>query len=238
MEDKDISRLSRLTAILTILQSKRLITSTELAKKFGVSTRTIYRDIRALEDAGIPVFSDEGKGYSLVDGYRLPPVSFTESEANALITAEHLISANSDQSLIENFSSAISKIKATLRYETQDRVELLSNRIYVWQGSAEETRSKYLSTLQLAITNHQLVKIKYQSVNHAQISERIVEPFATYKLDDYHWLLTARCRLRDDFRNFRIDQIRYLEVLDGKFNPHNMTIEAYYEKYVQPRLNP
>ena len=75
------TRLSRLTAILIQLQSKRLITSTELADKYGVSIRTIYRDIRALEEAGVPIYTEEGKGYSLSEGYRLPPVMFTEEEA-------------------------------------------------------------------------------------------------------------------------------------------------------------
>ena len=80
--DKETSRLSRLVAILTQLQSKRLITSTELALKFNVSVRTVYRGIRTLENAGVPVFIEEGRGYSLMDGYRLPPILFTEEEVN------------------------------------------------------------------------------------------------------------------------------------------------------------
>lgn len=88
MNDSDIKRLSRLTAILTQLQTKRILTSTTLAEKFGVSVKTIYRDIRALEQAGVPIFTEDGKGYSLIEGYRIPPVMFTENEANALITTE------------------------------------------------------------------------------------------------------------------------------------------------------
>ena len=91
MLDNDIKRLTRLTSILTQLQSKRLVTATKLAGKFGVSVRTIYRDIRALESAGIPIITEEGKGFSLMDGYRLPPIMLTETEANALITAELFI---------------------------------------------------------------------------------------------------------------------------------------------------
>ena len=87
MNDNDIKRLSRLTAILTQLQTKRILTSTTLAEKFGVSIRTIYRDIKALEQAGIPILTEDGKGYSLMEGYRIPPVMFTENEANAIIGA-------------------------------------------------------------------------------------------------------------------------------------------------------
>jgi len=77
-------RISRLTAILTQLQSKQLLTAREIAEKHHVSVRTIYRDIRTLENSGIPIVTEEGKGYSLMQGFNLPPVMFTEKEANSL----------------------------------------------------------------------------------------------------------------------------------------------------------
>ena len=88
MNENETSRLSRLTAILLQLQSGRLVTAVALAARFNVSVRTIYRDIRALEQSGVPVITEEGKGYLLMEGYRIPPVTFSEREANALITAE------------------------------------------------------------------------------------------------------------------------------------------------------
>jgi len=94
MSNEATSRLSRLTAIITRLQAQRITTATELAKYFAVSVRTIYRDIRALEAAGIPIVTEEGIGYSLMEGYRLPPVMFSEEEANALIAAEKIIAEN------------------------------------------------------------------------------------------------------------------------------------------------
>ena len=90
MEEKEKPRLSRLTAIITQLQSKRIVTAKHLAERHNVSIRTIYRDIRALEKSGIPIITEEGKGYSIMEGYHLPPVLFTEDEANALITVEQL----------------------------------------------------------------------------------------------------------------------------------------------------
>ena len=113
-------RLARLTTILTQLQSKRLVTATELADKHQVSVRTIYRDIRTLEKSGIPIVTEEGKGYSIIEGYKLPPVMFTEEEANALITAEQLIRKNKDQSLTEQYESAVTKIKSVLKYTQKD----------------------------------------------------------------------------------------------------------------------
>jgi predicted DNA-binding transcriptional regulator YafY len=87
MNKNEIKRLPRLTAILTQLQTKILLTASELALKFSVSNRTIYRDIKALEQSGVPILTEEGKGYSLMEGYRIPSIMFSESEANALITA-------------------------------------------------------------------------------------------------------------------------------------------------------
>lgn len=75
----EITRLSRLVALLTLLQTKRVLTATELAHRFSVSTRTIYRDIPTLEGAGIPVVTQEGKGYAMLEGYRLAPIMFTSS---------------------------------------------------------------------------------------------------------------------------------------------------------------
>ncbi len=131
MPKTDSSRLERLTAIITQLQTKRLITSTMLSEKFGVSVRTIYRDIRALEKSGIPIITQEGRGYSIIEGYRLPPIMFTEKEANALITAEQLLSLNKDKSFVYDLKEAINKIKAVLRHDSKDKAELLSSRVFV-----------------------------------------------------------------------------------------------------------
>ena len=90
---------SRLTAIITQLQSKRIVTANYLAERHNVSVRTIYRDIRTLEKSGILIITEEGKGYSIMEGYHLPPVLFNEDEANALITIERLAIKNKDQSL-------------------------------------------------------------------------------------------------------------------------------------------
>ena len=83
-----MTRLTRLTTILLHLQSKRVVTAQELADRFDVTQRTIYRDVRALEEAGVPIVGEAGRGYSLVEGYRVPPVMFTEQEINALLTAQ------------------------------------------------------------------------------------------------------------------------------------------------------
>jgi len=89
------------------MQTKRILTSTTLAEKFSVSVRMIYRDINALEHTGVPILTEDGKGYSLMEGYKMPPVMFTENEANALITAKQLVLKNRDSSLIKEYTEAM-----------------------------------------------------------------------------------------------------------------------------------
>jgi predicted DNA-binding transcriptional regulator YafY len=181
MNDNDTKRLSRLTAILTQLQTKRLLTAAELANRFSVSTRTIYRDIKALEQAGVPVLTEEGKGYTLMEGYRIPPVMFTEKQANALILAEQLVLKNKDASFVEDYLEAINKIKAVLGNNAKNKAELLTERTRFSQNINSERNSNNLSDLQFALTNYYLVRIEY--TNEADKStDRLIEPFAILNL--------------------------------------------------------
>ncbi len=220
-------RLVRLTAILTQLQAKRIVTAKEIAEKHGVSIRTVYRDIRTLGQSGVPVVTEEGKGYSIMEGYTLPPVLFTEEEANALITAERLIQKNKDASLSAQLQNAIQKIKSVLRHSQKEKTELLYKRIQV-RNNPENTRtSNYLVQLQSTITNYQLVKIDYLSLENNK-SQRTIEPFALYTTQD-NWILIAYCRSKKDFRAFRLDCIQKLQLLDYQFEPHNLTLQNYLE---------
>lgn len=236
MISQEKSRLSRLTSIITQLQANRLITATSLSKKYGVSVRTIYRDIRTLEQSGIPIITEEGKGYALMEGYKLPPIMFTENEANAFITAEQLIRKNKDQSLIDTYHSAITKIKAVLRNSQKVDTDLLSERILFRSNIGQEITSRYLMTIQSAITKFNLLEIDYRSLKN-QHTNRIIEPFALYSTQE-NWLLIAFCRLRKEFRAFRIDLIQKLNVKNECFEAHKMSLEDYFnmckEKHEHP----
>ncbi len=236
MEDKEKPRLSRLTAIITQLQSKRIVTASFLAERHKVSVRTIYRDIRTLEKSGIPIVTEEGIGYSLMEGYHLPPVLFTEDEANALITVEKLVIRNRDKSFSENVSSAIEKIKATLRSSQQGNAELLADRIYFGGNQNEESTSNNLMQIQSAIIHFQVLQMEYHS-SQKKRSTRVIEPFAIYSING-NFLLIAFCRLREDFRVFRIDYIKSLVPQNETFTPHNMTMQKYFEEYVQKQNHP
>ena len=102
-----MNRINRVTSILIQLQSKKIIPAKEIAQRFNISLRTVYRDIRTLEEAGIPIGSEAGKGYFLVEGFLLPPVMFTAAEVGALITAGKFLNCHGDESFIKDFDSAI-----------------------------------------------------------------------------------------------------------------------------------
>lgn len=229
MNDNNTKRLSRLAAIITQLQTTRLVTATNLAERFSVSIRTIYRDIRALEQAGVPVLTEEGKGYYMMEGYRIPPLMFTENQANALILAEQLVLKNKDQSFVKDYCEAIDKIKAILRDSGKDKVNLLGERTRFDQNVNRERNSNNISELQYALTNFLLISIDYMNKEDLS-SNRIVEPFALVSTTE-NWLLIAWCRLRKEFRYFRLDRISKMVVMTEKFEPHKMTLQEYFDKF-------
>jgi predicted DNA-binding transcriptional regulator YafY len=222
-----MSQLQRLISILTLLKSKRLLTATELSEKFEVSIRTIYRDIKKLEESGVPIITIEGKGYTLMDGYTVAPVQFTEKQANALITAQHLVNKTNDSSFIENYDEALTKIKSVFRSSIQEKSELLSNQIHVFEYSEEEVSSNALSEIQLAITNYNYVEINYRKANDTNCSFRKIEPCAIWATKN-KWILIAWCHLRNEYRSFRIDRIQHFKILSEKFDDRKFDIQAYF----------
>ncbi len=228
MEYSEVNRLSRLTAILIQFQARRIVTASELSQKFQVSRRTIYRDIKALEKAGVPILTEEGKGYALMEGYRIPPIMFTEQQANALILAEQLVLKNKDASFVKDYSEAIDKIKSILRYTIKDKANLLADRTQFNEIINQERNSNNLSDLQNALTNYNLVKMQY--INKEGIeTNRLIEPFALLSAEN--WYLIAWCRLRKEFRFFRLDRIQKMEILSENFKPHNLTLQEYFDQY-------
>ncbi len=223
-----MSQLSRLISILTLLKSKRILTATELSKKFNVSVRTIYRDIRKLEEAGVPVVTIEGRGYSLMEGYTVAPVQFTEKEANALITAQNLVNQTNDISFSKDFNDAFTKIKSVFRTSIQEKSERLNNQIHVFNSDYENITSNALSEIQLAITNFNYTEIKYQKVNDTNVTFRKIEPYALYATKN-KWILIAWCYLRNEYRAFRIDRIQHFKILQEKFEDRKFNLQTYFQ---------
>lgn len=204
-----------------------MLTATELSEKFDVSVRTIYRDMRKLEESGVPIITLEGKGYTIMDGYTVAPVQFTEKQANALITAQHLVKQTNDSSFIEDFEEALIKIKSVFRGDIQEKSEFLSRKIHVFDTKEGNIASNALSELQLAITQFNLVEINYQKLDDPEPILRKVEPFAMYS-SDHKWIMLAWCHLRKDNRAFRVDRIKEFRILPEKFEDRKFDFPTYF----------
>src|SRR5476651_2141904 len=126
-----MNRIDRISAILIQLQSRRVVKAGDIAERFGISLRTVYRDVKTLEEAGIPIIGEAGVGYSIMDGYRLPPVMFTKEEATAFLTAEKFMEKLTDAITEESYKSAMYKVRAVLRTTDKDYLEQIDQRIAV-----------------------------------------------------------------------------------------------------------
>lgn len=233
----ETKRISRLTSILAQLQSRQLVKAPTLADKFGVSIRTIYRDIKTLENAGVPILIEEGRGYCLMDGYRIPPVMFTETEANALLTAELIIQSSKDTSLISEFTSAVAKIRAVIPKSVRNKTEKLEQKMGITNAYIDKSpKSKYLLEIQKALVDYLVVTIDYTS-KEGRKTQRSLEPFAIYSNQHNDWVLVAFCRLRQDFRSFSLTNIDRLLTTTENFEPHKITFEQYLTRtYCDPSL--
>ena len=216
-----MNRIDRLSAILTQLQSKSVVTAQEIAERFDISLRTVYRDIRALEEGGIPIGAEAGVGYYLMEGYHLPPVMFTQDEANALVLGAKLIDGQTDQSIKHNFSEALLKIKSVLKTQAKAELERLESQIqvsHIPQPESEDFPNNFLATMQQALIDSSVLRFRYYANSTGDFSTRSVEPMGLIFYGN-HWHLLAYCQLRQAPRDFRADRIVKLEKLDEHFDP-------------------
>lgn len=208
-----MNHIERLNAILIHLQSKRIVKASEIAERFDISLRTVYRDIRALEASGVPIGAEAGVGYFLMENYKLPPVMFTREEASALLFGEKLIEKMSDDPMKFEFRSAITKIKAILNPEEKDRLEKLNGQISVlhYTSSTGNFNRLFLSEIQQALVSKSVLEIDYQAGYGAPATKRLVEPIGLCNYSR-RWHLFAWCQLRGEYRNFRLDRIKNLRI--------------------------
>ena len=228
-----MNRIDRLQAILIQLQSKRVITAQEMADRFEVSLTTIYRDIRALEEGGVPIGAEAGIGYFLAEGYHLPPVMFTREEASALLMAGKIFEKHTDATLQTHFQDALYKIKAVLDMDKKEALEDLEDKISIdpfgWQFR-DHSSNLMVSKIQSVLLYKKLSKITYHASYSGESSERIVEPIGLCFYSN-QWHLIAFCQLRKDYRDFRTDRIEKLDVVSGTFSKtDHISLQKYLDK--------
>jgi len=229
MIDESPKRFDRVIAILIQLQSKKIVKAQELADRFEVSLRTIYRDIRTLEASGVPIYGEAGIGYSLVDGYRLPPVMFTPEEASSFIAAEKLMQQFTDKELGRHYQSAAFKLRAILNSFDKTRMHQLESNILIQPPSEKlfnESLPDTLSVLFRSIADKTQVELVYKTFNSEEITSRKIEPVGVFH-DNNQWYIMGYCHLRKDYRQFRTDRIQNIKNTFAGFSKTHEPLEYY-----------
>jgi predicted DNA-binding transcriptional regulator YafY len=212
-----MNRIDRLFAILLTLQHKRRLRARDLAQQFEVSKRTIYRDMSALNQMGIPLAALPGEGFELVEGYYLPPLMFTESEAVALLLGSRLLTQQSAGSLVQSADSALAKIKVALPEQVRARSEALTNIIsFITPKAKFDLDDPQLLVIQNAIQEHTVLHLRYRGYKKEDVTERDVEPHQLFYADGV-WYLEAYCRLRKGMRDFRLSRIEKIRLCHETF---------------------
>lgn len=227
-----MNRTDRLTAILIMLQTKKLITAKEIADRFDISLRTIYRDMKALDEAGVPIGAEAGFGYYLVEGYHLPPVMFTPEEAGSMLIAGKLVDKFSDESVKNFFNLAIDKIKSVLPDSQLEFISQMEEQVHIFHSaniSGTDFSNNYITSIQKAMSENKCLQIQYYANYNKSSNSRRVEPLGLC-FYGFNWHLIAYCYLRNDFRDFRLDRMQDLQITDQPMT-HNadFSIGDYFQ---------
>lgn len=217
-----MNRTDRLLAIVLELQARGRQRAEDLAATFETSKRTIYRDMLALGEAGVPLVSVPGQGYSLMEGYFLPPLSFSSEEATMLLLGSGAMAQSFDAQYRQAAQAASRKIEGVLPERLRAEVHYLQNAIRVIatnspEGSPEEEK---LHLLRRAIIERITVRFVYHARHsgsgQSEPQTREADPHGLIYINQV-WHLSAYCHLRQAMRNFRLDRIEMLELLPRTF---------------------
>ncbi|WP_245584849.1 helix-turn-helix transcriptional regulator [Pedobacter glucosidilyticus] len=235
MQAETLNRFNRIVSIFIHLQAGRIVRAQELAQRFQVSLRTIYRDIKSLEAAGVPISGEAGIGYYLMEGYRVPPTMFTPEEVNSFVASEKLMQKFSDKNLSAHYESAMFKLKSVLRGQTKDRVTTLENQVWINTGHDvfNDQVPDALNILLDSMAEKKQVTIRYQNLHAEEIVERIIEPIGVFNENNF-WYMMAFCLLRQDYRQFRTDRIFYIAKTEHRFSKkHSPELLDEYRKAIE-----
>lgn len=229
------NRTERLFATILLLQNRPNMTSRDLAEHFSVSRRTVFRDLNALTESGVPLTYSEGGGYEILEGYQLPPLMLSAREAATLLVGTEFMKLQSDASLREDADAVALKIRAVLPREIREYVDRLRENTVldpywlhaVQEGGSESGRWYKLSE---AVARSRKVTMEYFVESRSELTKRYVDPLGLVYYTD-HWNLIAYDHLRKDVRNFRLDRIREMFVLTERFErPDGFDLAAYLEE--------
>ena len=217
-----MNRMDRLLAIVLELQGKGWQRAEDLARTFERSKRTIYRDVQALDESGVPIVSLPGRGYSLMEGYFLPPLSFSTDEATMLLLGGDYMAQSFDAQYRAAAQSATRKIAGVLPERLRGEVRTLQESIHFISqgGSIRPDEALKLQQLRRAIIARATVRFRYHTRHGAEPAHlthtRDADPYSLAHVGTA-WYLSAYDHLRHAVRTFRLDRIDDVTLLDRTF---------------------
>ncbi|MBL4614378.1 MAG: YafY family transcriptional regulator [Magnetovibrio sp.] len=207
-------RSDRLFRIVNFLQGRRrAVTGARIADEFGITTRTIYRDIQDLMLSGIPISGEAGVGYVLDRSFTLPPVQFDEDELESLVLGLSMVSSWTDEGTASVARQAMGKIKAMLGERQREALHGVA--LFAPPSAQKMPWVIDFSGLRRAVRTRQKISISYQD-EHGAHTQRTVRPLAMAFFGST-WLLLGWCELRLAFRNFRLDRMEEMTLLPQTF---------------------
>jgi predicted DNA-binding transcriptional regulator YafY len=219
-------RADRLFQIVALLTRRRFMTAALLAEALEVSVRTIYRDVLDLIASGVPIQGEPGVGYQLSPNYRLPPMTFTAEEIEALVLGMRMVEAWGDTSLRQAARSIFEKVNAVVGDEEQQSLQHTA--LFSMRFCQKTEADDNLGELRQAINARRVIHFRYDTADGVA-SAREVRPLGLY-FWGRAWTLAAFCELRQTFRNFRTDRISELSALTRTFE---LTPPCTLDDYVQ-----
>src|SRR5882724_1153484 len=215
-----MKKTDRQLGYILLLQSGKSYTAEQLASHFEICKRTVYRDIQAISEAGVPVVSLPGKGYEMMEGYYLPPVAFTSDEAAALFLANQFALQQTDASVRADLNTAMAKIEAILPSNTLEELTKFKRAVHMKLHKGRDTdvnvNANYLNLIKESIVAQRIVRMNYHAQTTDKPTTRQIEPMWLVYYGR-NWHLIGYCRLREDIRDFRLDRIKRLAIIEETF---------------------
>lgn len=227
-------KAERLFQLLTLFQGRRRpLTSEYISQALEVSQRTVYRDIAALQQSGIPIDGEAGVGYVLDRHFLMAPLMFNTDELVAIRLGMSLIRASGDDDLRNAAEQVLHKVAAIL--PDTDKDPFSRSALVVPKLNLSRENSERLTQLRQAIRLQQCVNLGYRD-DKGNDSQRLIEPLGIMCFV-HHWTLIAFCQLRQDYRSFRLDRMRTLECLDQTFATHEQKSLLHYLDAMQQQYD-
>ena len=231
---------TRLITLIFLLQNQPNQKASELAEKLGVSLRTVHRYFGMLDEIGIPVYSERGPygGFSLVRGYKMPPLVFTLEEAVAVVLGTGIVEEMWGDLYREAARGALAKLETLLPEEQVREVAWARGSLVATGMNRADLKAltPALEKLRRAIREHRSINMNYQSSQVPHPTQRGLDPYALVHRWGW-WYVVGFCHVHQDIRTFRVDRISEITLLDGIFvQPPNFNLQAYlkHETQTQP----